>query len=226
MLQNDRYFCKWWPVLDHLKARGQTEGSFCLAHEAIHHCESCKSQDVLLLFWTGRSLKDCDFYAIIRSNSNRRAANRSSFIDSLTVTLIFCALRWISVWHPRSKMSTLLVFFGNWAWPGLKSFDCDCAWSPHRLLMQLPYIDDRRLILFGKVTLFRSSGSVGSHMHLFFQHFCVFHPQAFGGYLTLKMLAATDKLFQCAAAAAPITDFRFYSKYRLWSRSLRDSRPL
>ncbi|XP_075898617.1 inactive dipeptidyl peptidase 10 [Nelusetta ayraudi] len=52
------------------------------------------------------------------------------------------------------------------------------------LLMQLPYIDDRRLLLFGK---------------------------AFGGYLTLKMLAATDQLFQCAAAAAPITDFRLYS---------------
>uniref|UniRef100_A0A7N6AUT0 Dipeptidyl-peptidase 6b n=1 Tax=Anabas testudineus TaxID=64144 RepID=A0A7N6AUT0_ANATE len=52
------------------------------------------------------------------------------------------------------------------------------------LLMQLPYIDDRRMALYGK---------------------------AFGGYLTLKMLAATDKLFQCAAAMAPITDFRLYS---------------
>ncbi|XP_038165361.1 inactive dipeptidyl peptidase 10 [Cyprinodon tularosa] len=52
------------------------------------------------------------------------------------------------------------------------------------LLMQLPYIDDRRIALFGK---------------------------ALGGYLTLKMLAATDKLFQCAAAAAPITDFKLYS---------------
>ncbi|XP_019129319.1 inactive dipeptidyl peptidase 10 [Larimichthys crocea] len=52
------------------------------------------------------------------------------------------------------------------------------------LLMQLPYIDDRRMVLYGK---------------------------AFGGYLTLKMLAATDKLFQCTAAAAPITDFRLYS---------------
>lgn len=51
-------------------------------------------------------------------------------------------------------------------------------------LMQLPFIDDRRMALFGK---------------------------AFGGYLTLKMLAATDKLFQCAAAVAPITDFRLYS---------------
>uniref|UniRef100_A0A3P9DMN5 Uncharacterized protein n=1 Tax=Maylandia zebra TaxID=106582 RepID=A0A3P9DMN5_9CICH len=52
------------------------------------------------------------------------------------------------------------------------------------LLMQLPYIDDRRMALYGK---------------------------AFGGYLTLKMLAATDKLFQCSAAVAPITDFRLYS---------------
>uniref|UniRef100_A0A3Q4GUF7 Inactive dipeptidyl peptidase 10-like n=1 Tax=Neolamprologus brichardi TaxID=32507 RepID=A0A3Q4GUF7_NEOBR len=52
------------------------------------------------------------------------------------------------------------------------------------LLMQLPYIDDRRMALYGK---------------------------AFGGYLTLKMLAATDKLFQCSAAVAPITDFRLYT---------------
>uniref|UniRef100_A0AAZ1X9S9 Dipeptidyl-peptidase 6b n=1 Tax=Oreochromis aureus TaxID=47969 RepID=A0AAZ1X9S9_OREAU len=52
------------------------------------------------------------------------------------------------------------------------------------LLMQLPYIDDRRMALYGK---------------------------AFGGYLTLKMLAATDKLFQCSAAVAPITDFKLYS---------------
>ncbi|XP_070695526.1 inactive dipeptidyl peptidase 10 [Pempheris klunzingeri] len=52
------------------------------------------------------------------------------------------------------------------------------------LLMQLPYIDDRRMALYGK---------------------------AFGGYLTLKILAATDKLFQCTAAVAPITDFRLYS---------------
>ncbi|XP_051281246.1 LOW QUALITY PROTEIN: inactive dipeptidyl peptidase 10 [Dicentrarchus labrax] len=52
------------------------------------------------------------------------------------------------------------------------------------LLMQLPYIDDRRMVLYGK---------------------------AFGGYLTLKMLAATDKLFQCTAVVAPITDFRLYS---------------
>uniref|UniRef100_A0A3B3Z5P2 Peptidase S9 prolyl oligopeptidase catalytic domain-containing protein n=1 Tax=Poecilia mexicana TaxID=48701 RepID=A0A3B3Z5P2_9TELE len=36
---------------------------------------------------------------------------------------------------------------------------------------------------------------------------------ALGGYLTLKMLAATDNLFQCAAAVAPITDFRFYAAF-------------
>uniref|UniRef100_A0A8C6M9K5 Dipeptidyl-peptidase 10 (Non-functional) n=1 Tax=Nothobranchius furzeri TaxID=105023 RepID=A0A8C6M9K5_NOTFU len=52
------------------------------------------------------------------------------------------------------------------------------------LLMRLPYIDDRRIALYGK---------------------------AFGGYLTLKMLAATNQLFQCTAAVAPITDFRLYS---------------
>lgn len=51
-------------------------------------------------------------------------------------------------------------------------------------LMQLPFIDNRRMGLYGK---------------------------AFGGYLTLKMLAATEDLFQCAAAVAPITDFRLYS---------------
>uniref|UniRef100_A0A4W5LXI4 Inactive dipeptidyl peptidase 10-like n=1 Tax=Hucho hucho TaxID=62062 RepID=A0A4W5LXI4_9TELE len=51
-------------------------------------------------------------------------------------------------------------------------------------LMQLPYIDDRRVALYGK---------------------------AFGGYLSLKMLAATDQLFKCAAAVAPITDFKLYS---------------
>uniref|UniRef100_A0A3P8UB18 Inactive dipeptidyl peptidase 10-like n=1 Tax=Amphiprion percula TaxID=161767 RepID=A0A3P8UB18_AMPPE len=54
------------------------------------------------------------------------------------------------------------------------------------LLMQLPYIDDRRMALYGK---------------------------AFGGYLTLKMLATTDNLFQCTAAVAPITDFRLYAAF-------------
>ncbi|KAK5864213.1 hypothetical protein PBY51_001173 [Eleginops maclovinus] len=52
------------------------------------------------------------------------------------------------------------------------------------LLRKLPYIDDRRIVLYGK---------------------------AFGGYLSLKMLAATENLFQCTAAVAPITDFRLYS---------------
>ncbi|XP_048873559.1 inactive dipeptidyl peptidase 10 [Brienomyrus brachyistius] len=51
-------------------------------------------------------------------------------------------------------------------------------------LMQMPFIDNRRMALYGK---------------------------AFGGYMTLKMLAATDQLFKCAAVMAPITDFRFYS---------------
>lgn len=36
--------------------------------------------------------------------------------------------------------------------------------------------------------------------------------QAFGGYLSLKMLAATDQLFKCAVAVAPITDFKLYSE--------------
>ncbi|XP_077464066.1 inactive dipeptidyl peptidase 10 [Stigmatopora argus] len=52
------------------------------------------------------------------------------------------------------------------------------------LLMKLPFIDDRRMALYGK---------------------------AFGGHLTLKMLTATEKLFQCSAVVAPITDFRLYS---------------
>ncbi|XP_054639787.1 inactive dipeptidyl peptidase 10 [Dunckerocampus dactyliophorus] len=52
------------------------------------------------------------------------------------------------------------------------------------LLMKMPYIDHRRMALYGK---------------------------AFGGHLTLKMLAATEKLFQCSAAVAPITDFRLYN---------------
>ncbi|CAB1336567.1 unnamed protein product [Coregonus sp. 'balchen'] len=35
---------------------------------------------------------------------------------------------------------------------------------------------------------------------------------AFGGYLSLKMLAATNRLFKCAAAVAPITDFKLYTR--------------
>uniref|UniRef100_A0AAY4CUM2 Uncharacterized protein n=1 Tax=Denticeps clupeoides TaxID=299321 RepID=A0AAY4CUM2_9TELE len=51
-------------------------------------------------------------------------------------------------------------------------------------LMQLPYIDRKRISVYGK---------------------------AFGGYLSLKMLAATNQLFKCGAAMAPITDFKLYS---------------
>ncbi|XP_062396256.1 inactive dipeptidyl peptidase 10 isoform X3 [Sardina pilchardus] len=51
-------------------------------------------------------------------------------------------------------------------------------------LMRLPYIDSRRVALYGK---------------------------AFGGYLTLKMLAGTNQLFKCGVAVAPITDFKLYS---------------
>ncbi|RXM96281.1 Inactive dipeptidyl peptidase 10 [Acipenser ruthenus] len=50
-------------------------------------------------------------------------------------------------------------------------------------LIQQPYIDHTRIALYGK---------------------------AYGGYLTLKMLAATDGQFKCAAAFAPITDFSLY----------------
>ncbi|XP_043081378.1 inactive dipeptidyl peptidase 10 isoform X1 [Puntigrus tetrazona] len=51
-------------------------------------------------------------------------------------------------------------------------------------LMQLPYIDGRRIAVYGK---------------------------GFGGYLGLKMLTATDQTFKCAAVMAPITDFKLYS---------------
>ncbi|XP_059384191.1 inactive dipeptidyl peptidase 10 isoform X2 [Carassius carassius] len=51
-------------------------------------------------------------------------------------------------------------------------------------LMQLPYIDGRRIAVYGK---------------------------GFGGYLSLKMLTATDQMFKCAAVMAPITDFKLYS---------------
>lgn len=83
--------------------------------------------------------------------------------------------------------------------------------------MQLPYIDDHRIVLFGKVTvLFKLGKSIArkpsrlSHdLSLAFGCFCF---QGFGGYLTLKMAAATEKLFQCTVAMAPITDFRLYSE--------------
>ncbi|XP_065141451.1 inactive dipeptidyl peptidase 10 isoform X2 [Paramisgurnus dabryanus] len=51
-------------------------------------------------------------------------------------------------------------------------------------LTQLPYIDGRRIAVYGK---------------------------GFGGYLSLKMLTATEQMFKCAAVAAPITNFKLYS---------------
>lgn len=87
----------------------------------------------------------------------------------------------------------------------------------HRLLMQLPYIDDRRVVLYGKVTAlfkFKSPTEAIKAITCFVLALLCFSQQAFGGYLTLKMLATTDKLFQCTAAVAPITDFRLYSELR------------
>ncbi|KAK1803368.1 hypothetical protein P4O66_004029 [Electrophorus voltai] len=55
---------------------------------------------------------------------------------------------------------------------------------PPGWLSQLPYIDGRRIALYGK---------------------------GFGGYLTLKILRATEQMFRCSAVMAPITDFRLYS---------------
>lgn len=83
--------------------------------------------------------------------------------------------------------------------------------------MQLPYIDNHRIVLYGKVTLlFKLGKSVirrpprRSHdLSLASRPFSL---QGFGGYLTLKMSAATEKLFQCSVAVAPITDFRLYSE--------------
>ncbi|KAL7864373.1 hypothetical protein AOLI_G00157930 [Acnodon oligacanthus] len=51
-------------------------------------------------------------------------------------------------------------------------------------LSQLPYIDGRRIALYGK---------------------------GFGGYLILKFLTATEKMFRCSAIMAPITDFKLYN---------------
>ncbi|XP_021325694.1 inactive dipeptidyl peptidase 10 isoform X2 [Danio rerio] len=51
-------------------------------------------------------------------------------------------------------------------------------------LMKLPYIDAKRIAVYGK---------------------------GFGGYLGLKMLTGTDQMFRCAAVMAPITDFKLYS---------------
>ncbi|XP_036447921.1 inactive dipeptidyl peptidase 10 [Colossoma macropomum] len=51
-------------------------------------------------------------------------------------------------------------------------------------LSQLPYIDARRIALYGK---------------------------GFGGYLILKILTATEQMFRCSAIMAPITDFKLYN---------------
>ncbi|KAL7859443.1 hypothetical protein SRHO_G00145900 [Serrasalmus rhombeus] len=51
-------------------------------------------------------------------------------------------------------------------------------------LSQLPYIDGRRIALYGK---------------------------GFGGYLILKILTATEQMFRCSAIMAPITDFKLYN---------------
>lgn len=85
--------------------------------------------------------------------------------------------------------------------------------------MQLPYIDDHRIVLYGKVTvLFKlgesTAGEPSRRSHDLLLAFGCFSLQGFGGYLTLKMSAATEKLFQCSVAVAPITDFRLYSELR------------
>lgn len=92
--------------------------------------------------------------------------------------------------------------------------------------MQVPYIDDRRIVLYGKVTAVLKYGNAtllqaveAIMCFVCFLTLLCFPLQAFGGYLTLKMLAATDKLFQCTAAVAPITDFRLYSELRSYCSS-------
>uniref|UniRef100_UPI00398E9326 inactive dipeptidyl peptidase 10-like n=2 Tax=Pristiophorus japonicus TaxID=55135 RepID=UPI00398E9326 len=52
------------------------------------------------------------------------------------------------------------------------------------VLLNLEFVDQRRVAVFGK---------------------------AYGGFLTLKLLAATDRLFTCGAAVSPITDFKLYA---------------
>uniref|UniRef100_A0A6J0T3M2 Inactive dipeptidyl peptidase 10-like n=1 Tax=Pogona vitticeps TaxID=103695 RepID=A0A6J0T3M2_9SAUR len=51
-------------------------------------------------------------------------------------------------------------------------------------LLQLPYIDRKRMAVYGK---------------------------AYGGFLALKLMAAVEDLFKCGAAVAPITSFRFHA---------------
>lgn len=79
--------------------------------------------------------------------------------------------------------------------------------------MQLPYIDDRRIVLYGKVSASFQLPHRSAERDLSLASRC-FSLQGFGGYLTLKMSAATEKLFQCSVAVAPITDFRLYSEWR------------
>lgn len=85
--------------------------------------------------------------------------------------------------------------------------------------MQLPYIDNHRIVLFGKVTLlFKLGKSIARkprRLSRVFDAFGCFCLQGFGGYLALKISAATEKLFLCTVAMAPITDFRLYSESSL-----------
>uniref|UniRef100_A0A673CQR1 Dipeptidyl-peptidase 6b n=1 Tax=Sphaeramia orbicularis TaxID=375764 RepID=A0A673CQR1_9TELE len=77
----------------------------------------------------------------------------------------------------------------------------------------LAWVDGRSGVVRGQKTTAvdpRKLGSLRVKDHLGVVESVQLH-NAFGGYLTLKMLAATDKLFQCAATVAPITDFRLYS---------------
>ena len=39
--------------------------------------------------------------------------------------------------------------------------------------------------------------------------------QGYGGYITLMMLKATDKLFKCAVAMSPVTDWKLYGEFHL-----------
>ncbi|XP_067108979.1 inactive dipeptidyl peptidase 10-like isoform X3 [Osmerus mordax] len=51
-------------------------------------------------------------------------------------------------------------------------------------MMKFPYIDRTRIAVFGR---------------------------GYGGYITLMMLKATDKLFKCAVAVSPVTDWKLYA---------------
>lgn len=97
--------------------------------------------------------------------------------------------------------------------------------------MQLPFIDNRRMALYGKVLC--DSNILKQcciHPNYCCRYLIWLYPplQAFGGYMALKMLAATDQLFKCAAVMAPITDFRFYSRpiSQVFSRCICSSAAL